>query len=46
MERDIARDDLWTKEQAQAWANRYWQIRWDKSLSRDQQREALLAHEK
>ena len=46
MQRDITRDDLWTKEQAQAWASRYWQIRWDKSLSEDQQREALAAARK
>ena len=31
MEQDIARTDMWTKEQAEAWANEYWQIRWDKS---------------
>ena len=46
MERDIARTDMWTKEQAAAWANRYWHIRWDKSLAEDQQRAALAAHEK
>ena len=46
MERDISRDDMWTKEQAQAWSNRYWQIRWDKGLSEDHQREALVAHER
>jgi hypothetical protein len=45
MERDIARDDLWTKEQAQAWANLYWQIRSDKGLSDDERREQLAAHE-
>lgn len=46
MERDITRDDMWTKEQAQAWAGRYWRIRWDNNLSEDQRRESLLAHEK
>ena len=46
MERDITRDDMWTKEQAQAWASRYWQIRWDKSLSEERQRESLVTHEK
>ncbi len=46
MQRDIARTDLWTKAEAQEWASRYWQIRWDKGLSEDQRREALAAHEK
>jgi len=45
MERDITRTDLWTKEQAQAWSNRYWQIRWDKTLSEDERRVILIAHE-
>ena len=45
MERDITRDDMWTKEQAQAWANRYWHIRWDKSRTPEQQRQALAEHE-
>jgi hypothetical protein len=46
MERDIVRADLWTKEQAQEWANRYWQIRSDKSLSEDERRDRLIAHER
>lgn len=46
MEQDVARTDLWTKEQAQAWANRYWQIRWHKSLSEDERKDRLSAHEK
>ncbi|MGO9110711.1 MAG: hypothetical protein ACLP9L_15935 [Thermoguttaceae bacterium] len=33
MEGDITNPDMWTKEQAEAWANEYWQIRWNKSLS-------------
>lgn len=28
MEQDIARTDLWTEEQAQEQAKRYWQLRW------------------
>jgi len=44
MERDIARTDMWTKEQAEAWANEYWQIRWDKSLSEDAMKAKIAAH--
>jgi hypothetical protein len=46
MERDIARTDLWTKEQAQAWANRYWQIRCNRTISEDERRDQLISHER
>ena len=41
----LCRSDLWTKEQAQDWANRYWQIRWDKTLSEEVRRKRVAAHE-
>ncbi len=44
MERDATCTDLWTQEQASAWANRYWAIRWDKSLSDEEQKARLQAH--
>jgi hypothetical protein len=45
MEADVSRTDCWTKEQAEEWASRYWAIRWDKSLTEDQQKEALAKHD-
>ena len=44
MEEDITAPDMWTKEQAEAWANEYWQIRWDKSLNEDEMKAKLAAH--
>ena len=45
MEEDITAPDMWTKEQAEAWANEYWQIRWDKSLSKEETKAKLAAHQ-
>ena len=44
MEEDITAPDMWTKEQAEAWANEYWQIRWDKSHNEDEMKAKLAAH--
>ncbi len=44
MEDDVTNPDMWTQEQATAWANGYWQIRWDKSLSEDQRKAKIAAH--
>ena len=44
MEEDVNATDMWTKEQAEAWANEYWQIRRDKSLSEDEMKARIAAH--
>ncbi len=44
MERDATCTDLWTQEQASAWAKRYWAVRWDKNLSDEEKKARLQAH--
>jgi hypothetical protein len=45
MEHDVTAPNMWTKEQAQDWANEYWQIRWNKSLSKDDLKARIAAHD-
>jgi hypothetical protein len=46
METDITNPDMWTREQADEWANAYWAIRWDKALTEEQQAAKIAEHSK
>ncbi len=45
MEGDTTAPDMWTKEQAEVWASDYWRIRWDESLSKEETKAKLAAHQ-
>lgn len=45
MEADITATDTWTRKQAEEWAERYWKIRHDKTLTDEQRTEALAKHD-
>jgi hypothetical protein len=46
MERDITAEGMWTEAQVEVWANRYWAIRWDKTLSEEEKKAKLAEHDK
>ena len=43
MERDIARTDCWTQEQAEEWASHYWAVMHDKSLPEEEMKDKIAA---
>ena len=46
METDVTNPDMWTETEAEQWAAEYWRIRHDATMTDEQKKEALAAHDK
>ena len=44
MEEDVTNPDMWTQEQATAWAEEYWKIRRGESLTADEVADKIIKH--